>query len=382
MNESYDTTRYALDDDALDGLLSGDIDPSLTGMDSNPVASFFAEVRSTSFADSPKPDPRLDQVFAGAPGAPTAATPAVGPVDRRAEFEPTMINIDSSVNPTGSLDFDDTPAPTRARQNPGFRPASVGVYRPSPLEAVTNALRPTPSKLLVGVSVLLVLVISAQILWFSGSPDEDIQEIAGVETSATAPADGVSSTAPAVVASVVPSSDTVPTTATTVPLAPGQTQAPAPTAATTTPTAPQIGPTTPSVATSPTTTPTVPTSATAPTVPTTGDPATSVVATPTSSTPTSMDTVPVTEPPTSETTAPAAVVTLTPGVVSSVPVNVPAGQYRARVESPAGCTVQVVNAQGNQSSYQAAVGTDIVFQLLDGSRVLIAAGCPTTYRLS
>lgn len=403
MNEKYESTRFALDDDALDGLLSGDIDPSLTDMGSNPVASFFAEVRSTSFADSPQPDPRLNEVFAGAPTGttravgpgpnptgvtppvgvgldPTGVTPPVGVGPNPTGSEPTMVNW------AGSSGFDDMPAPTRVRKNPGFLPAApIGVYRPSALEATMNALRPTPSKILVGVSVLLVMFISVQILWFSDSPDDELQEVAGVETSTAttlAPADAAGPT-PTVASSVVESTESVPTTE-PAPAPADPAPAPAPTLNTTTPTRLPLGPTAPTVPTSPTTTPTVPTSAVDPTVAsseTTADPATTLDPNPTVTMPVTTGTVVVTEPPPpTETTIPTA--TISPGRVSVVPGNIPAGVYRARVAGPVACDVQVVNADGNQSNFQAASGTDIVFQLFDGSRVLTAAGCPSVFQVT
>ena len=382
MNERYESTRFALDDDALDGLLSGDIDPSLTDMGSNPVASFFAEVRSTSFADSPQPDPRLNEVFAGAPSAPTGttravgrgqlptgatppvgfgpnptgATPPVGVGPNPTGSEPTMVNW------AGSSEFDDMPAPTRVRKNPGFVSAApIGVYRPSALEATINALRPTPSKILVGVSVLLVMFISVQILWFSDSPDDELQEVAGVETSTVTtlvPADAVGA-APTVASSVVESTESVPTTE-PAPAPVDPAPAPAPTANTTTPTRPPLGPTAPTVPTSPTTTPTVPTSPVDPTVAsseTTVDPATTLDPNPTVTMPITTGTIVVTEPPPpTETTIPTA--TISPGRVSSVPGTSRLGstERESLAQGPATCRWSTPTAT-NRTSRQRPVPT-------------------------
>ena len=410
MNESFETTRYALDDDELDGLLSGQIDPDVSGMDSNPVASFFAEVRTRSFADTPTPDTRLSEVFAAAPSAPspqrtasrsvsprsvsprsvsprsvspplvTGATPALITPERGDGGEPTVLNLARSTGPV------DRPAPTRVRKNPGFIPAPDGIYRTSPVDGLLDLLRPTPTKLLVGASVLLVLFISAQILWFGGDSGEELQEIAGVETSAAAGA-GSEATGPAPTTAVplvesTVSTETTPSTET--PATPPPTPAPAPTAPTTAPVSPQIGPTSPTVETTPTTAPTVPTSTPSVTESTPAPTDTTVIVDstlpPTQPVTPSTGTVPPTEPTQPVTTIPTA--TITPGIVSVVPANIPAGVYRATVVSPAGCTVQVVNGDGNQSNYQAAAGTDIVFQLFAGSRVLTAAGCPTVFQVS
>lgn len=369
MNESFESTRYSLDDlddEALDGLLTGAIDPQTTDLDHNPVASFLAEVRSTSFAETPQPDPRLHEVFAAAPAAAPAPTrPSMhGGAGDPTGAEPTVVNL------AAAAEFDDAPAPTRARMNPGFVPAPVDVYRPSPVEAVVNAVNPTPTKVLMAVSVLLVVFISAQIL-FTGSSEEG-QEIAGIEpTVAPTVASTVPVTAaPTTVTSIVESTETTPTTV------PPATQQTAPAQQTTTPTVPQRGPTVPPPST------TTPTVATAPTAPSTLSTLTAPTTTPTVVTPSTEPATTIVEPtPTTATTVPPAVV-LPIGRVVTVPGDVPAGLYRARVENAVGCTVQVVTVDGNQSNFQAAAGTDIVFQLFDGSRALTAAGCPTTYRLS
>ncbi|MDH3678500.1 MAG: hypothetical protein OEV40_00995 [Acidimicrobiia bacterium] len=391
MTEPFDPVRYTLDDDELDHLLTGTAEPLSVDVDRNPVASFFAEARGTVFAAHPRPNDGLVELFARVPPGRNSAAASAGGSATSVMDRPVVGDVGNTGGADAGADWHGVPSRAGAGTARPAAPASVDsftvgysgprqvaappsrVYRPSMLEAIIQAVRPTTTKLLMGLSLLLLLLIAGQAVGVIGLPSGDgAQNVAGVDTSLVAPTTvDVTGTEPAVeTTDTAVASTTSLTTAQPVPTDPP----------TTTPT---IAPTSPTVAPASTTTPTIaPTSTTTPSSEsTTATSAESTTTTPvetsapTVTVPTSA-TVTVIEPTTTE----VPVVILVPGVAAAAPNDVPPGTYRAPVDSPIGCTVIVVNGDGSQATHQAGNGSEIVFQLFVGSQVVTSAGCPQVYR--
>jgi hypothetical protein len=72
-------------------------------------------------------------------------------------------------------------------------------------------------------------------------------------------------------------------------------------------------------------------------------------------------------------------VVITPGIPHTVPQDIPAGFYSARVEGEAVCFAQMAHADGAEQTAVGQPGTNIQFRLFEGSTVITSVGCPQVY---
>ncbi len=372
MNDRLDPTRHTLDDAELEVLLTGKIDDT-PELRHNPVAAFLLDARQASFASDPMPDQPLGELFE----LRQAADPITAPIAVVDEAS-TAVAADLSTAPAVPAPDEDLALAGPSAGGPIIA-APTEVYKASPFRVLLEALTPSPTKVLMVVSAILLLVIGAQALGaiqLLGGDGGGEDVVAGLD-----PANTTTSIA----------TTTVPTSAATttrlIDRAPvDETVAPETTARSTTaaPTTDEPEPTTTVVESTTETTEAPETSESVTTDVSTSssiDPTTSVE---TSLPPTSIPSTVTISPSTTAapTTTSPGVVIIVPGRRNRVPEDLPSGFYSARVSEDSPCSVVITYAEGNSETFQAPAGGTIVFQLFDGSELVTGAGCPQIYRPS
>ena len=406
MNDRSDIGRWALEDEQLEELLAG-VSPDAAGLAGNPVAEFFADARLARGVAQPDPSPSLRQLFAtGSPFGPPQTHPPEQAYDAGPSDDPTLPfgvgpahDVTEVVGLKGSILGGPPPdaagpgvvqpdlteaVPFRrsldeyAEAEPHYR-----VYRASPIEAAIAVLRPTGTKLLMAVALVVVSAAGVEALGIydfpllsTGRGQGDTFDIAAgqgnLEDQAKLPTtvgsgDSTGGTeslpAPAV---LIEDGDSPSDPTSTTPQAPATTVA-----QTTTPTI--VEPETTSLTTTTTTA-------------VTGS--TETVTTDT----TVVETTPYSGP--SDTTAPTSssvvttpttlVVPIAVGTAEYAPGDIPAGTYSAVVsQDSTRCTVRVFRGSGGETSiFNRSPGESISFTLADGDGVQLGTGCPAVFTVS
>lgn len=439
MTDADHAEHWALDDDELEALMSG-ATPEDLGRVGNPVAEFFIDARHARGVQRPWPDESLRQLFAGEgdplsvgpvtvaprPGTPPHPAPVAGrptgegiapgwfaderplpprrpgPEPVAAEHRPDpyrMAPASAPVFGSGALGGLDATRVDNAedRQRRGsllsdhtavdnhYRPPRRAVYDPSPVEFLTQVLRPTGPKVLMGLATVALLLTAGQLLGVLSLPifgDTGVENQAVGETELAVPNAGIARPDPAgdadrtgqpaapangassLVTVPLPTSDPTAATATTVQSA-----------------------TTAATRAENTTTPTIAQSTSSSIEDTTSslDASSTTVEDPdaTSSTPSSNVTTPGSETTVESTPTTEATTTTVSGATATVvlgqtnlPGTKPAGTWSAPAE--AGCEVRVVPVGGPDRLTAAADGT-ITFGVAATDTFIVGPGCPTTF---
>ncbi|MCP4225448.1 MAG: hypothetical protein GY773_19095 [Actinomycetia bacterium] len=433
MNGGSDFGRWALEDDQLEALLSG-VSPAAAGLVGNPVAEFFADVNKARGVATPTPDPSLRELFASDVPLAAPAGAALDPAAEMTDGEPVLDlsqpfetgeTFDSAqtfdagetfdgaqaydptqvVSPTPSVLGGTTPSPVELEGVPPaqtealpFRrslaefataePKRRRVYRSSPIGTVAAVLRPTGTKLLMGVAMLVVSAVAVEALGLhdfpllsTRGPETEISDIAadgggGLAEEARLPTTGGPGDSGEATLLVPPTStgdeagaelpsSTSPAPATTTRREATTSVSLATTAAETTTTVTD----TTTVVTNTSSTETV-------------DPdTTSVSTTDVSTEPT--DSTASTTSSTLGTTTTALAIAITFGQVHAVPGGVPAGDYGAIApQGEGGCTVRIARSSGSDRIFNRGAGAFVSFTLFDKDTVLLSDGCPTVFAVS